>query len=108
MKLPKFVSEFNFGHVLTLVGMIGVLIGIWRATEMRALEAKSVAENLTVMFNTEKSLSAEVRLNIYKRMDVFESNQRDIIKSIEGLAVNQAKVATLLDERLKPNASPIR
>lgn len=40
MKLPKFSMEFNLGHVLVAISLVGSMLGVFRASEIRGVQTQ--------------------------------------------------------------------
>lgn len=83
MSLPKFEWTFNFGHVLSAVVVTGSLLGIWRASEIRAVELAKDQQSLD------------------SRLKVVELNQERFLTQLQLVTINQEKTAAILDQHIK-------
>ncbi len=59
--LKRFVDlKMNLGHILTIVSMVGVILGMWRAVEIKAVQT-------------------EIKLDLYKQQitEQFKQEKKD-------------------------------
>ena len=106
MKLPHwFKPEINVGHLLSIVSMITVLLGGWRAMEVRAYQSEAKIEAVRVQHDNDVRTLREAltMANVAQDKSIAElaEHMGKLTDTCNGMQQVQARVAAMLDMHLR-------